>query len=53
MKDADTTRELLSVAANGKRRVFGIRHDTGRGLPPQQADQVFSAFFTTKLAWHG
>jgi signal transduction histidine kinase len=22
--------------------------DTGAGLPPQQADQIFSAFFTTK-----
>ena len=22
--------------------------DTGVGLPPQQADQIFSAFFTTK-----
>jgi signal transduction histidine kinase len=22
--------------------------DTGVGLPPQQADQVFNAFFTTK-----
>jgi signal transduction histidine kinase len=25
--------------------------DTGVGLPPQQADQIFNAFFTTKL--HG
>jgi signal transduction histidine kinase len=25
--------------------------DTGLGLPPQQADQIFNAFFTTKL--HG
>jgi PAS domain S-box-containing protein len=25
--------------------------DTGMGLPPQQADQIFNAFFTTKL--HG
>jgi len=23
--------------------------DTGLGLPPQQADQIFNAFFTTKL----
>jgi signal transduction histidine kinase len=22
--------------------------DTGLGLPPQQADQIFNAFFTTK-----
>ncbi|PYX12813.1 MAG: hypothetical protein DMG84_20835, partial [Acidobacteria bacterium] len=25
--------------------------DTGVGLPPQHADQIFNAFFTTKL--HG
>jgi signal transduction histidine kinase len=25
--------------------------DTGVGLPPQQADQIFNAFFTTKASW--
>src|SRR5207237_162321 len=27
--------------------------DTGVGLPPQQADQIFNAFFTTKLQGTG
>jgi PAS domain S-box-containing protein len=49
MKVADGTREL---AINSQRtendQVLVSVSDTGVGLPPKQADQVFSAFFTTK-----
>jgi len=48
MKDVDDTRELniKSRAENGQLLVSVS--DTGAGLPPQQADQIFNAFFTTK-----
>jgi PAS domain S-box-containing protein len=49
MKDADGTRELIirSQQAEDSQLMLSIS-DTGVGLPPQQADQIFSAFFTTK-----
>ena len=49
MKDMNGTRELVinSQRADSERVQVSIR-DTGVGLPPQQADQVFNAFFTTK-----
>jgi PAS domain S-box-containing protein len=49
MKDVDTTRELVinsQPAKNG--RVMVSVSDTGVGLPPQQAEKIFKAFFTTK-----
>jgi NO-binding membrane sensor protein with MHYT domain/two-component sensor histidine kinase len=52
MKDADGARELAiksQRAENGQLTL--CVSDTGVGLPPQQADQIFYAFFTTKL--HG
>ena len=52
MKDVDGTRELAiksQRAENGQLTV--CVSDTGVGLPLQQADQIFYAFFTTKL--HG
>ncbi len=49
MKDADGTRELAIKSQRTENdRVLVSVDDTGMGLPPQQADQVFSAFFTTK-----
>jgi NO-binding membrane sensor protein with MHYT domain len=49
MKDADGTREL---AINSQREEPGqliiCVSDTGVGLPPEQADQIFNTFFTTK-----
>jgi C4-dicarboxylate-specific signal transduction histidine kinase len=48
-KDVDGTRELIiksQRAENGQ--VLVSVSDTGAGLPPQQADQIFDAFFTTK-----
>jgi C4-dicarboxylate-specific signal transduction histidine kinase len=52
MKDGDGTRELgvKSQRAENQQLMVSIS-DTGVGLPPQQADQIFNAFFTTKL--HG
>jgi signal transduction histidine kinase len=52
MKDVDGTRELALKSQrpeNGQLMV--CVSDTGVGLPPQQVDQIFYAFFTTKL--HG
>jgi len=52
MKDADGTRELAikSQRAEDEQLLVSVS-DTGVGLPPQQTDQIFNAFFTTKL--HG
>ena len=49
MKDVDTTRELIinSQPAENEQVMVSVS-DTGVGLPPQQADQIFNAFFTTK-----
>jgi PAS domain S-box-containing protein len=49
MKDVDGTRELTIRSQrleNGQLMVSVS--DTGIGLPAQQADQIFTAFFTTK-----
>jgi signal transduction histidine kinase len=49
MKDADGTRELAirSQRAENDQLLVSVS-DTGIGLPPQQTDQIFNAFFTTK-----
>ncbi len=49
MKDVDQPRELSirSRLAEGQQMVISIS-DTGVGLPPQQQDKIFDAFFTTK-----
>jgi len=49
MKDVDGTRELAikSQRADNEQLMVSVS-DTGVGLPPQQADQIFNAFFTTK-----
>jgi C4-dicarboxylate-specific signal transduction histidine kinase len=49
MKAVEGTRELAITsqrAENGQ--VLVSVSDTGVGLPPQQADEIFKAFFTTK-----
>jgi signal transduction histidine kinase len=49
MKDVDGTRELAIKSQRAEdEQVMVYVSDTGVGLPPQQADQIFSAFFTTK-----
>ena len=52
MKDMDDKRELLikSERWENEQVLVSVR-DTGSGLPTQHADQIFDAFFTTKL--HG
>jgi C4-dicarboxylate-specific signal transduction histidine kinase len=51
MKDVDDQRELFIKSERWENeQVLVSVHDTGSGLPPQ-ADQIFDAFFTTKL--HG
>jgi PAS domain S-box-containing protein len=52
MKDVDDTRELtIQSQRDEDRQVLISVSDTGVGLPPEQADKIFNAFFTTKT--HG
>ena len=52
MKDVDGTRELTIRSQRGENgQVLISVSDTGVGLPQQQADKIFNAFFTTKT--HG
>jgi signal transduction histidine kinase len=49
MKEVDGARELAVKSRRTEREeVLVSVNDTGVGLPPQQADQIFNAFFTTK-----
>ena len=49
MKDVDGTRELVIESQQGENEeVLVSVSDTGVGLPPHQADQIFNAFFSTK-----
>jgi len=52
MKEVNGTRrlEIKSQRAENNELTVSVA-DTGVGLPPQHADQIFNAFFTTKL--HG
>jgi signal transduction histidine kinase len=54
MKEADGTRNLVikSQQAENEQVMLSVI-DTGVGLPPQQADQIFNAFFTTKAQGTG
>jgi PAS domain S-box-containing protein len=52
MRGVDGTRELaINSRLLENEDILVSVSDTGVGLPPQQADQIFNAFFTTKL--HG
>src|SRR6266851_3715120 len=49
MKEVDGARELaVKSQRTEKEEVLVSVSDTGVGLPQQQADQIFNAFFTTK-----
>jgi C4-dicarboxylate-specific signal transduction histidine kinase len=49
MKEVDGTRELMITSQQTEdEQVMVSVSDTGVGLPAQQADQIFDAFFTTK-----
>jgi C4-dicarboxylate-specific signal transduction histidine kinase len=52
MKAVDGTRELAITSRRAENEQLLVSvSDTGVGLPPGQADQIFNAFFTTKA--HG
>jgi len=51
MKEIDRTRELTISSRAGSEHVRVSVSDTGVGLPAEQPDQIFTAFFTTKA--HG
>jgi signal transduction histidine kinase len=52
MKDVEGTRDLTMQSQRGENgQVLISVSDTGVGVPPQQADQIFNPFFTTKA--HG
>jgi PAS domain S-box-containing protein len=49
MKETTSRRELSIKSQRGENGQVQISvSDTGVGLPPQQADKIFNAFFTTK-----
>jgi PAS domain S-box-containing protein len=49
MKDVEGRRQLTIQSQRGENgEVLISVSDTGVGLPPQQADNIFNAFFTTK-----
>jgi PAS domain S-box-containing protein len=51
MKDMDGRREITIQSQHEDGQVLISVSDTGVGIPPEQADKIFSAFFTTKT--HG
>jgi PAS domain S-box-containing protein len=54
MKDVDGTRELAIKSQRGENEhILMSVSDTGVGLPSQQPDQIFDAFFTTKVQGTG
>jgi signal transduction histidine kinase len=48
MKDINTARELTIKSQLQDGQLTVSVNDTGIGLPLQQSEQIFSAFFTTK-----
>jgi len=49
MKNVDRPRQLcIKTESAGDEQVMVTVSDTGVGLPPQQAEQIFDSFFTTK-----
>jgi signal transduction histidine kinase len=54
MKSVDGVRELVikSQRAEDGRSLVAVS-DTGAGFPPQLSEQIFDAFFTTKLGGTG
>jgi signal transduction histidine kinase len=54
MKEVEGTRSLAikSQRADNEQVMLSVS-DSGVGLPPEQADQIFNAFFTTKFEGSG
>src|ERR1700694_5130951 len=54
MKDVEGTPQLdIKSQLSENERILVSVSDTGVGLPAQQADQIFNAFFTTKVQGTG
>jgi PAS domain S-box-containing protein len=54
MKNVEGTRQLtLNSELSDDSQLLVSVHDTGSGLPIDQADQIFTAFFTTKSSGTG
>jgi PAS domain S-box-containing protein len=53
MKETGSARELTIKSRQELDQILLCVSDTGVGLPPKQADQIFNAFFTTKLQGTG
>ena len=54
MKDVDGARELAIKSQRAENEQLQVSvSDTGVGLPPQQAEKIFDAFFTTKAQGSG
>jgi signal transduction histidine kinase len=54
MKDVEGTRELVVKSQREENEHILVSvSDTGVGLPPHQADEIFKAFFTTKAQGTG
>jgi PAS domain S-box-containing protein len=48
MKEMNPARELTVKSQHDDNHLLISVSDTGAGLPPEQADQIFNAFFSTK-----
>jgi len=48
MKESSRGNELTIKSEAADRQLLISVRDTGIGIPPQKADQIFNAFFTTK-----
>ena len=48
MKETSAEHELSIKSESDKRQLMISVSDTGAGLPPEQMEQIFTAFFTTK-----
>jgi signal transduction histidine kinase len=48
MKEIDGARELTVKSQRTEERSSGVRQRHQGGLPPEQTEQIFNAFFTTK-----
>jgi signal transduction histidine kinase len=54
MRDVDGPRELAIKSQRAENEQLQVSvSDTGVGLPPQQAEKIFDAFFTTKAQGSG
>jgi len=48
MKESDRVKELTVTSEAGDGELVVSVSDTGTGIPPQHADRIFDAFYTTK-----